>query len=147
MGAGGTGGAVVVATSSVCLARPHDRTARRQCRGSDTAHVRRPALLAETLARPDSPAVQNLLRHQRPPRAGQPWLMARRRDCRGPDSGSAVAAAALMTPIVVHMLTRPALREAAGLAMPDVDCVCDIFTEAFVRAVATEPPAPKRADR
>ena len=42
------------------------------------------------------------------------------------------------------MLTRPALREAAGLAMPDVDTV---FTEAFVRAVATEPPAPKRADR
>jgi hypothetical protein len=41
------------------------------------------------------------------------------------------------------MLTRPNLPQIPGIELPDLDTVCDTFTETFLRAVATRPRASK----
>ena len=43
----------------------------------------------------------------------------------------------LLGPIMFHLLTRPALPNVPGWSLPDIDTVCDVFADAFVRAVAT----------
>ncbi|OBG28733.1 TetR/AcrR family transcriptional regulator [Mycobacterium sp. 852002-51057_SCH5723018] len=45
----------------------------------------------------------------------------------------------LISPIVVHCMLRPSLANLPQIAMPDLDECCDIFADAFVRAVAPRP--------
>jgi hypothetical protein len=47
--------------------------------------------------------------------------------------------------MVVHMLLRPNTANLPGLDLPDIDTVCEVFTDAFIRAAGTpsyEPPTP-----
>jgi hypothetical protein len=43
----------------------------------------------------------------------------------------------LLAPLVVHMLLRPAATNLPGMNLPDIDTVCDVFTDAFLRAAGT----------
>jgi hypothetical protein len=47
----------------------------------------------------------------------------------------------LLGPIVFHLFMRPVAQSAAlAIPIPDIDIMCDVFAEAFIRAVGT--PAP-----
>ena len=104
-----------------------------------------PALLAETLARPDSPAIRNLLSHNAPRLLGSlgAWLTFEIRAGRIRDIPLPLLIQQLIAPVTVHMLVRPAVPELPGLELPDLDTVCDTFADTFLRAV-TNPPRPRR---
>lgn len=105
-----------------------------------------PALLAEALARPDSPAVQNLLRHNAPRLLATigAWLTGEVQAGRIRDLPLPLLIQQLLTPVVIHMLVRPAMPNVPGIELPDIDTTCDTFTDTFVRAVATTPSNPER---
>jgi AcrR family transcriptional regulator len=98
-----------------------------------------PALLAESLARPDSPAIQNLLGHNAPRLLATlgGWLTNEVQAGRIRDLPLPLLIQQLIAPIAVHMLVRPAVPQLPGLELPDLDTVCDTFTDAFLRAVTT----------
>jgi AcrR family transcriptional regulator len=104
-----------------------------------------PALLAEALARPDSPAIQTLLGHNAPRLLASigAWLNAQIAAGRIRELPRALLIQQLVAPVAMHMLMRPATPEITGLELPDLDTVCDIFTDTFVRAVTTTPSAPR----
>jgi AcrR family transcriptional regulator len=104
-----------------------------------------PALLAEALARPDSPAVQNLLGHNAPRLLATlgAWLTIEIQAGRIRDLPLPLLIQQLIAPIAVHMLVRPAVSQLPALAVPDLDTVCDTFTDTFLRAV-TNPAHPRR---
>jgi AcrR family transcriptional regulator len=108
-----------------------------------------PAVLAEALARPDSPAVQNLLGHNTPRLLATlgAWLTSEVRAGRIRDIPLVLLMQLLIAPVSVHMLLRGAVPEFSGLKMPDLDTTCDTFTEAFVRAAATAPTSPHKPTR
>lgn len=97
-----------------------------------------PALLAEALARPDSPAIQNLLRHNAPRLLGSigGWLTNEVRAGRIRDLPLPLLIQQLIAPIAVHLLVRPAVPELQGLELPDLDTVCDTFTDTFLQGAA-----------
>jgi hypothetical protein len=101
-----------------------------------------PAILAELMARPDSPAVQSLA-HQKVPQLfgviGQ-WLGGEVRAGRIRDLPVPLMMNQLLAPMMMNMLLRPAMSGLPFVDMPDVEQTCDIFAEAFVRAVAADPP-------
>lgn len=103
-----------------------------------------PALLAEALARPDSPAIQNLLSHNAPRLLASigAWLTSQIAAGRIRDWPLALLIQLLIAPVAVHMLIRPAAPDIPGLELPNLDTVCDVLTEAFVNAAA-EPHAPR----
>lgn len=106
-----------------------------------------PALLAEALARPDSPAIQNLLRHSAPRTLASlgGWLHGEVQAGHIRDIPLPLLLHQLLAPILIHMLMRPTLPHLPGIETPDLTTVCDTFTETFLRAVATTPPsAPKK---
>jgi AcrR family transcriptional regulator len=96
-----------------------------------------PALLAEALARPDSPAIQNLLGHNAPRLLATlgGWLSGEVQAGRIRDIPLPLLIQQLIAPIAVHLLVRPAVPQLPGLELPDLDTVCDVFTETFLRAV------------
>ena len=98
-----------------------------------------PAIFAESLARPNSPAIQSLATYG-PPRllgvVGR-WFDAEIRAGHIRDLPRPLLAQQLLGPIMMHVLTRPALPNVPGWSLPDVDTVCEVFADAFVRAVAT----------
>jgi AcrR family transcriptional regulator len=100
-----------------------------------------PALLAETLARPDSPAIQNLLGHNAPRllAAVGGWLTKEVQAGRIRDLPLQLLIQQLIAPIAVHMLVRPAVPQLPGLELPDLDNVCDTFTDTFLRAAGIAP--------
>jgi AcrR family transcriptional regulator len=102
-----------------------------------------PALLAEALARPDSPAVQNLLRHNTPRLLATigAWLAAEVQAAHIRDLPLPLLIQQLMSPVVLHMLVRPAMPQVPGIELPDIETACDTFADAFLRAVATKPPS------
>jgi AcrR family transcriptional regulator len=101
-----------------------------------------PALLAEAFARPDSPAVQNLVQHNAPRLLASigAWLDAEVQANTIRDIPSPLLTQQLMSPIVIHLLVRPAMPHIPGVDLPDIDTTCDTFADAFLRAVATTPP-------
>lgn len=102
-----------------------------------------PAVLAEALARPDSPAIQNLLGHTTPrilTSLGS-WLSREVRAGRIRDLPLPLLLQLLIAPVAAHMLLRPALSQIPGLNPPEIDATCDMLTDAFLRATATHPPA------
>lgn len=99
-----------------------------------------PAIFAEAFARPTSPAVQTLAAYG-PPRllavlGG--WFGAEISAGRIRDLPLPLVAQQLLGPIMIHMLTRPLLPNVLRWSMPEVDTVCDVFAENFVRAVAPD---------
>lgn len=100
-----------------------------------------PALLAETLARPDSPAVRNLLEHNAPRVLATlgGWLRREVAAGRLRDLPLPLLIQQLLSPVMLHMLIRPAAPQLPGIEMPDLETVCDTFTETFLRAAGTSP--------
>jgi AcrR family transcriptional regulator len=98
-----------------------------------------PALLAETLARPDSPAIRNLLSHNAPRLLNTlgAWLTTEIQAGRIRDIPLPLLIQQLIAPVAVHMLVRPAVPQLPGLELPDLDSVCDTFTDTFLRAVTS----------
>jgi AcrR family transcriptional regulator len=106
-----------------------------------------PAMFAEALARPTSPATQTLLNYKGPQViavVGQ-WLSTEIHAGRIRDLPISLLIQELVAPMVVHMLLRPNTANLPGLDLPDIDTVCEVFTDAFIRAAGTpsyEPPTP-----
>ena len=101
-----------------------------------------PAILAEALARPTSPAVQAVLRHSTPrvfAVMGR-WLTAEVQAGRIRDLPTVVLIHECLAPVVVHMLLRPAAVGVPIADLPDIDRTCVMFADAFIRAAAAEPP-------
>lgn len=112
-----------------------------------------PALFAETFARPDSPATHSLVGHAGPRMLGVlgRWLDAQIHDGNIRDLPAPLLAQQLLAPMVFHLFTRPAAQKGAMLSLPNIDTVCDVFADAFVRAVAVDysrkPTPPQRSRR
>jgi AcrR family transcriptional regulator len=102
-----------------------------------------PAALAEAFARPSSPAVQNLLQHNAPRLLASigAWLDSEVQANTIRDIPLPLLTQQLMSPVVLHMLVRPAVPHIPGVDLPDIDTTCDTFADAFLRAVATTPPS------
>ncbi len=98
-----------------------------------------PAVLAEAFARPNSPAVQNLVQHNAPRLLASigAWLDAEMQAGNIRDIPLPLLTQQLMSPVVLHMLVRPAMPHIPGIDLPDLDTVCDTFTQTFLRAVGT----------
>jgi hypothetical protein len=46
----------------------------------------------------------------------------------------------LLAPLPFHLFTRPAAQKTSATSLPDIDTVCDVFADAFVRAVKVQRP-------
>ncbi|OBG95747.1 TetR family transcriptional regulator [Mycobacterium sp. E3251] len=99
-----------------------------------------PAIFAEAFARPTSPAVQSLAAYGPPRMLGilGLWFEAEIRAGHMRDLPVPLLAQQLLGPIAIHLLTRPALPNVPAWTLPDIDTVCDMFADAFVRAVGTD---------
>ena len=98
-----------------------------------------PAIFAEVLARPTSPSVQSLKHHSTPRLMavlGQ-WFTAEIQAGRIRDLPLPLLIQQFLAPTLMHMLLRPAVLESGLVELPDVEQACDVFAEAFVRAVGT----------
>jgi AcrR family transcriptional regulator len=105
-----------------------------------------PAVFAEAFARPASPAVQSLVRHATPRMLGHVggWLAGEVDAGRIRDLPIPLLVQQLMAPMLIHQFTRPIADTTSALGeLPDIDTVCDVFADAFVRAVA----APRKRKR
>jgi AcrR family transcriptional regulator len=102
-----------------------------------------PALLAEAFARPDSPAIQDLVRHNAPRLLASigGWLEAEVRAGNIRDLPLPLLTHQLMSPVVLHMLVRRAMPLIPGIELPDIDTTCDTFAEAFLTGVTPNPPS------
>jgi AcrR family transcriptional regulator len=98
-----------------------------------------PAMLAEGLARPTSPAVQALLQYHVPRMlagVGQ-WLADEITAGRIRDLPLPLLIQQLLAPIGIHTMVRPAVVNIPGVKLPELDDACAVFADAFLRAVAT----------
>ena len=104
-----------------------------------------PAMFAEAFARPDSPAVQSLAGQAIPRMLGVlgGWLTAQVQAGRIVAQPLPLLVQQLMAPMMIHLLMRPVAGDSGLVELPDVDTVCDVFADNFVRAVAPAPD-PKR---
>jgi len=98
-----------------------------------------PGMLAETLARPTSPAVQSLVGHIIPRLLSVigAWLTAEVHAGRIRDLPLPLLAQQLMGPMLIHLFTRPAAANSGLITLADIDTVCDVFANNFVNAVGT----------
>jgi AcrR family transcriptional regulator len=100
-----------------------------------------PAMFAEALARPTSPAMQTLLNYKGPQVVavvGQ-WLTTEIEAGRIRDLPVPLLIQELVAPMVIHMLLRPNTPHLPGIDLPDIDTVCDVFTDGFIRAAGNAP--------
>jgi AcrR family transcriptional regulator len=100
-----------------------------------------PAIFAELMARPTSPAVQSLVNHKAPQLfavIGQ-WLSGEMRAGRIRYLPIPLLLNQLLGPVVTHLLMRPAMSGLVFIDLPGIEQTCDIFAETFVRAVAVDP--------
>ena len=105
-----------------------------------------PAIFAEMLARPSSPAVQSLVHHKAPRLfevIGE-WLSVEIEAGRIRDLPVPLLMNQFLAPMVIHLLMRPAMTGLTFVELPDVQQTCDVFADAFVRAAAVEPPQPRQ---
>ena len=103
-----------------------------------------PAMFAEAFARPTSPVTQSLFNHKGPRMLaviGQ-WLTEEIAAGRIRDLPLPLLIEELLAPIVVHMLLRPNTAALPGIDMPDLETVCDVFADAFLRAAGTAAASP-----
>lgn len=101
-----------------------------------------PAMFAEAFSRPDSPSVQSLFAYTGPRMFGVlgQWLDAEIDAGRIRRLPPVLLAQQLLGPIVFHLFMRPVAQQAGALPVPDIDIMCDVFAEAFIRAVGTSAP-------
>lgn len=103
-----------------------------------------PAILAEVLARPASPAVEALSQHAAPRMLEVlgSWFAAQIDRGAIRDIPIPLLIQQLTGPMLVHMLGRPALLT-LGVGLPDIDATCREFTTNFMRVVAPDRPSPQ----
>ena len=108
-----------------------------------------PAMFAEAFSRPASPSVQSLASHAAPRTFGAlgAWFDAEIRAGNLRDQPVVLLAQQLLGPILIHMFLRPVAQRAPTPAFPDIDTVCDVFTDNFIRAVTTPQTPPPNASR
>jgi AcrR family transcriptional regulator len=97
-----------------------------------------PAMFAEAFARPTSPATQTLFNYTGPrvlAVIGQ-WLTTEIQAGRIRDFPLPLLVQQLLAPMAVHMLLRPNQVNLPSIDVPDIETVCDVFTDAFLRAAA-----------
>jgi len=98
-----------------------------------------PAMLAEGLARPTSPAVQALMQYHVPRMlagVGQ-WLEGEITAGRIRDLPLPLLIQQLLAPIGIHTMVRPAIGTVPEVELPELDEACAVFADAFLRAAAT----------
>jgi AcrR family transcriptional regulator len=100
-----------------------------------------PAMFAEAFARPTSPVSQSLVTYTVPRVFGVfgQWLTAEIQAARIRDLPVPLLMQQLLAPMAVHMLLRPRELDLPGSDLPDMDTVCDFFTDAFLRVASTAP--------
>jgi AcrR family transcriptional regulator len=98
-----------------------------------------PAILAEVFARPAGLTVQTLTQHAAPRMLEVlgVWLTTQVQQGRIRDLPVPLLIQQLTGPMLLHMLSRPALDTLPVVELPDLDTVCNVFAENFMRAVAT----------
>jgi hypothetical protein len=128
-----------------------DETVRAMYRAMAAAFTREPrvlpAMLADLFSRPHGPTGRIFQRYF--PRALDSvggWLAAQARAGRIRDLRVPLLIQQLIGPLAVHLLFRPAIEHTPGPDLPGVDETCELFADAFLRAVAmpgtaTAPPA------
>ncbi len=96
-----------------------------------------PAMLAEALARPTSTAVKTLFDHLIPRLLDVigGWLSGEVRAGRIRDLPLPLLAQQLVAPMLIHLFTRPAAENSGLIELPEIDTVCALFADNFVRAV------------
>lgn len=103
-----------------------------------------PAMFVETFARPDSPLAQALAGHAGPRILGVlgRWIKEQIHLGHIRNLPVPLLAQQLLAPMVFHMFTRQAAQQTSIIELSDIDTVCDVFADNFVRAVQIEPGAP-----
>lgn len=98
-----------------------------------------PAILAEAFARPTNSATQTLLSFKAPRMLAvlHRWLTTEVEAGRIRDLPQPLLAEQMLAPLVVHMLLRPATAALPGIDPPDIDTVCELFTDAFLGGSGT----------
>lgn len=98
------------------------------------------AVLAETLARPTGSGGGVLIEHGalRMMADVRRWLDAEVAAGRIRDLPRAVLIQQFVSPISVHAMMRPGLGNFPQVALPELDDACEIFADAFLRAVTTD---------
>lgn|GEM_PF-1415601 len=103
-----------------------------------------PALLAEALARPTSTAVRAVVARNAPRilQLVTSWLDGQIRAGRIRDLPAPLLIQQFAAPVMAHMVSRPLMIDAdLGPSLPSIEETCDVFADAFLRAVATNPDA------
>lgn len=97
-----------------------------------------PALFADLLSRPDGPASRiAATKFPRMFRRATALLMPQIRAGRLRDLPLPLIIQLMVGPLATHMLLRPPLQTALGPELPTVEETCEIFADAFLRAVGT----------
>lgn len=115
---------------------------RRVYRSLAAVYLREPrvlsAVLAEALARPAGSAGQVLVEHGALRRLSDlsRWLDDEVAAGRIRDLPRTLLMQQLISPISVHCMMRPGLTNVPQVALPDIEECCELFADAFVRAVA-----------
>ena len=101
-----------------------------------------PAMLAQVLARPDDPPVQEVAARilRRILDGVGRWLAAEAAAGRVRDLPPLLLLQQMMSPLLFHFLLRPAHRSVPEAELPTTETAVETFTQAFLRAVA----APER---
>ncbi|WP_446724965.1 TetR/AcrR family transcriptional regulator [Nocardiopsis sp. N85] len=101
-----------------------------------------PAILADVFARPTGPTRDMLVTRFFPRvlAALGGWLSREVAAGRLRDLPLPLLVQQLIAPVFVHFALRPALTGVPGIDFPDVEETCAVLRDAFLRAVATDPP-------
>jgi AcrR family transcriptional regulator len=104
-----------------------------------------PAMIAEVFARPDAAAVHSFMTYNAPHMLGVlgDWLTAQVRAGKIRELPVYLLIQQLLGPIVIHLLIRPTHDDLPEVDVPELDTVCDVLAEAFVRAVTAPPVNPQ----
>uniref|UniRef100_UPI0035564C17 TetR/AcrR family transcriptional regulator n=1 Tax=Streptomyces halstedii TaxID=1944 RepID=UPI0035564C17 len=97
-----------------------------------------PAVYAELLARPEDDSARTLLLHFIPRMFAslKPWLTAEIEAGRIRDLPPLLLIQQMTSPLIMHILIRPATDQVPDMPSLPLDDVCDTFADAFLRAVA-----------
>lgn len=96
-----------------------------------------PAMFAEAFSRPNSVAVRSLASYTAPRMFGVlgRWFEGEIEAGRIRPLPPMALVQQFMGPIMIHMFMRPLAENLTVLPVPDIDTLCDVFADAFVRAV------------
>jgi AcrR family transcriptional regulator len=98
------------------------------------------AVLAETLARPAGSGASVLIEHGalRVTAVASAWLDTQIKAGRIRDLPRTLLIQQLISPISVHCIMRPGMANFPQVALRDLEEICDVLADAFVRAVAVD---------